>query len=120
MNKKETPTEHQLEVLTNSLNCCKRDYLAYRQELLKEIERLEDYKEREIDDLSLEQQELIIADIKIMVDNSKKQLLTGLLDLEKFMKEKKQDLSIKQGKEWKQANKIINDIKEFIEESRDT
>ena len=116
MNKKETGIQKQLRIKASGLSRYKKDYLSYSKELVKDQERLENYKAEGKDEVNIKQQEQVVNETKSMIDNSRKQIIMGLEELLRFIEENDEDPTLKEGEQWTKAEEIISDTKKFIDE----
>ena len=115
MNVKETSIQKHLRIKSSGLARYKKDYLSYTKELLSDQERLQKSKDEAKDEITIKQQEQVVVETKTMIDNSRKQIIIGLEELQRFIEENEDDQGMKDGEQWKKVEEIIENTKNFID-----
>ena len=111
------PLERNLKIQTNILKRYKKEYLSYKDEKIKELERLEKMNSENASYLKLQQQQNVIEETQKMLPIIKNKIIDQKNSLIQFLNENNEDLIALNGSEIISTHDLLNDIEVYLVEN---
>ncbi|GMH37074.1 hypothetical protein BSKO_04947 [Bryopsis sp. KO-2023] len=102
----------QLKIKTGSVKRLRKEMDYYAKEVQEEHEKVEKLKSQGVDPPNLQQAEMVLAESKAMIPDTKQRLEAAIADLKKFLEESEKELS--GAEELGTANEILADAEAAV------